>query len=201
MLLHLSLLPPFSPFPSTLHSLNPLSVGLNGPYPVLVKQRPEGKLASVNMLVRMVIHVVLIVGFQVAALYYLKSPTWPWTWWTIIVTWSYKLLDLFVLARYTPFRIMDPTERVSQCLENTVIFTMASFQYTGLAFALSIGPPYRKPTYTNCEQFPQLACKNFSFSLSHTHTHTQCFSWPSWESYPFAMSIWSSPLVIGYLHC
>ena len=70
---------------------------------------------------------------------------------------------------------MDPTERVSQCLENTVIFTMASFQYTGLAFALSIGPPYRKPTYTNCEQFPQLACKNFSFSLSLTHTHTVLF--------------------------
>ena len=105
-------------------------MGLNAAYPALVKQRPEGRLASVNMLVRMVVHVVLIVGFQVAALYYLKSPTWPWPW-------------------YKPFVITDPTERVPVCYENTIIFTMANFQYSGLALALSIGPPYRKPSYTN----------------------------------------------------
>eukprot|EP00731_Ephydatia_muelleri_P014339 Em0008g59a len=119
-----------------------LVMGLNGPYPALVKQRPEGRLASVNMLVRMVVHVVLIVGFQVAALYYLKSPTWAWSW-------------------YKPFVITDPTERVPVCLENTVIFTMASFQYTGLAFALSIGPPYRKATYTNLPFLALLAIISF----------------------------------------
>ena len=78
---------------------------------------------------------------------------------------------MFFLARYKPFVITDPTERVPVCLENTVIFTMASFQYTGLAFALSIGPPYRKATYTNCKH-------SFQYALSCLATFIYLFAVP-----------------------
>ena len=57
------------------------------------------------------------------------------------------------------------------CLENTVIFTMASFQYTGLAFALSVGPPYRKATYTNCKH-------SFQYALSWLETFIYLFAVP-----------------------
>lgn len=61
--------------------------------------------------------------------------------------------DRRVLARYTAPRI-DPEAGDGKHLdatnyENTTLFLVSCFQYILVAAVFSIGPPYRKPMWTN----------------------------------------------------
>ncbi|KAL5492027.1 hypothetical protein EMCRGX_G017415 [Ephydatia muelleri] len=100
-------------------------MGLTGPYPHLARRRPPGTLAGLNVFLPVMVHVILLVAFQIGGLFYLQSRPW-----------------------YKPLKPDQHSQNIA-CSENTVVFQMSIFQYVSLAVTLSVGPPYRKPLYTN----------------------------------------------------
>ena len=74
------------------------------------------------------IHIVYIIGFQIAAAYLLWRQPW-----------------------YKPKseNLEDPND--FKCDDNYAIFSVSVFQYITLAVVFSKGAPYRKAIYTNCK--------------------------------------------------
>ena len=52
------------------------TVGFSGPYPVLIKKRPLGTLAGLNVLLSLIVHLLLITATQLALWYYIKTRQW-----------------------------------------------------------------------------------------------------------------------------
>ena len=52
------------------------TVGFSGPYPVLIKKRPLGTLAGLNVLLSLIVHLVLVTATQLALWYYIKTRQW-----------------------------------------------------------------------------------------------------------------------------
>jgi len=52
------------------------TVGFSGPYPVLIKKRPLGTLAGLNVLLSLFVHLLLIIATQLALWYYVKTQNW-----------------------------------------------------------------------------------------------------------------------------
>ncbi|XP_050315902.1 polyamine-transporting ATPase 13A3 isoform X2 [Anthonomus grandis grandis] len=90
----------------------------------LHKNTPLTSLISLSPVLSLLIHMVLVVIFQVAAFEHLKAEPW-----------------------YVPFNNTDP-EKVA-CVENYAIYTVSSFQYIILAIVFSKGYPYRKSIFSN----------------------------------------------------
>ena len=94
-------------------------------YEKIVVKRPPGSLASPGVITSLLGHILIMLLFQVGSVMYLKTKPW--------------------------FVPLDPKadEKNIKSMENTVLFSVASFQYIWMAMAFSISKPYRKPLHTN----------------------------------------------------
>ncbi|CEG69341.1 hypothetical protein RMATCC62417_05429 [Rhizopus microsporus] len=100
-------------------------MGYTGAWPHLYHKRPTASLVSKKVLVSLIGQIVITSGFQMIAYWAVHQQSW------------YK----------EP--IFDPDGENITCFENTVLFLISSFQYILVAVVFSVGPPYRKPLWTN----------------------------------------------------
>ncbi|KAK2504289.1 hypothetical protein MC885_010922, partial [Smutsia gigantea] len=105
-----------------------------GPALALGRTRPPGALLSVPVLSGLLLQVALVAGVQLGG--YFLTVTQPW----------------FVPLNRT---VSAPDNLPNY--ENTVVFSLSSFQYLILAMAVSKGPPFRQPLYTNAPFLVALA--------------------------------------------
>ncbi|XP_075802719.1 polyamine-transporting ATPase 13A2 isoform X7 [Microtus pennsylvanicus] len=97
-----------------------------GPALTLVRARPPGALLSVPVLGSLLLQVALVAGIQLGG--YFLVITQPW---------------------FVPLNRTVPAPENLPNYENTVVFSLSSFQYLILAAAVSKGAPFRQPLYTN----------------------------------------------------
>ncbi|XP_036900991.1 polyamine-transporting ATPase 13A2 isoform X1 [Sturnira hondurensis] len=97
-----------------------------GPAPVLGRARPPGALLSVPVLSSLLLQVALVAGVQLGG--YFLTLAQPW---------------------FQPLNKTVPAPDNLPNYENTVVFSLSSFQYLILAAAMSKGAPFRQPLYTN----------------------------------------------------
>ncbi len=97
------------------------------PYSSIHPKRPTANLVSKKVLISMIGQVFVCSGAQILTFYLTRAQDW-----------------------YTP-PVMDPDELNVVNPENSALFLVSSFQYILVAAVFSVGPPYRKPMYTNRE--------------------------------------------------
>ncbi|KAM4872560.1 polyamine-transporting ATPase 13A2 [Thomomys bottae] len=97
-----------------------------GPARALGRARPPGALLSVPVLSSLLLQVALVAGVQLGG--YFLAIAQPW---------------------FVPLNSSVPAPDNLPNYENTVIFSLSSFQYLILAAAMSKGAPFRRPLYTN----------------------------------------------------
>ncbi|KAJ6641943.1 putative cation-transporting ATPase W08D2.5, partial [Pseudolycoriella hygida] len=90
----------------------------------LVKQTPLSSLVSLSPVASLILHLLLVVAFQVGGWFHLQAQEW-----------------------FVPFTFHG--EKKNACWENYTTFSISSFQYATLAFIFSKGKPYRKSIVTN----------------------------------------------------
>ncbi|XP_033641842.1 probable cation-transporting ATPase 13A3 isoform X2 [Asterias rubens] len=109
-------------------------MGLNRSHPTLVRRRPPGSLVAPIFLISILIEIVLVCSIQAIAYSSLHYTTW----------WKAP-------------SISPHSEDNIYTYENTIVFTVSSFQYMILAAAFSKGAPYRTPIYKNVPFMADLA--------------------------------------------
>ncbi|XP_066126422.1 polyamine-transporting ATPase 13A2 isoform X6 [Saccopteryx bilineata] len=97
-----------------------------GPALVLGRARPPGALLSVPVLSSLLLQVALVASVQLGG--YFLTVVQPW---------------------FEPLNKTVPAPDNLPNYENTVVFSLSSFQYLILAAAVSKGAPFRRPLYTN----------------------------------------------------
>ncbi|GAA5923044.1 hypothetical protein JCM3775_006234 [Rhodotorula graminis] len=102
-----------------------VTMGRTEPFPRIHPKRPTANLMSKKVLTSLIGQIVLTSGFQVFAFLFIRSRDW-----------------------YTP-PVVDPDQLDISSYENTSLFLLSSFQYILVAAVFCVGPPYRKPLYTN----------------------------------------------------
>ncbi|XP_012518030.1 PREDICTED: probable cation-transporting ATPase 13A2 [Propithecus coquereli] len=97
-----------------------------GPALALGRLRPPGALLSMPVLSSLLLQVTLVAGVQLGG--YFLTVAQPW---------------------FVPLNRTVPAPDNLPNYENTVVFSLSSFQYLILAAAMSKGAPFRQPLYTN----------------------------------------------------
>ncbi|XP_047583216.1 polyamine-transporting ATPase 13A2 isoform X3 [Lutra lutra] len=97
-----------------------------GPALALGRARPPGALLSIPVLSSLLLQVALVASVQLGG--YFLTVAQPW---------------------FVPLNQTVPAPDNLPNYENTVVFSLSSFQYLILAAAVSKGAPFRRPLYTN----------------------------------------------------
>lgn len=87
---------------------------------------PLNSILSFVPLMSMTLFMLLSVGFQIFAFYFIRTFSW-----------------------YKPFSYVSHVTDISMCQENFSTFVISMFQYITMAIVFSKGKPYRQPLYTN----------------------------------------------------
>ncbi|KAK0529884.1 hypothetical protein OC834_003507 [Tilletia horrida] len=95
------------------------------PYPDIHPRRPTANLVSKKVLTSMLGQVIICASVQLFTFLYTRAQPW-----------------------YEP-PVINPDELNVINPENSSLFLVSSFQYILVAGVFSVGPPYRKPMYTN----------------------------------------------------
>lgn len=106
------------------------AVGRTDPYPRIHPKGPTASLVSKKVLASIIGQIFITSAFQFWAFFWVRTQPW-----------------------YIPPPPNDPNAEGNQLestnYENTVLFLISCFQYVLVAAVFSIGPPYRKPMWTN----------------------------------------------------
>lgn len=103
-----------------------ISMAWTLPYPDLAIKRPTANLMSKRVLTSMLLQAGICACIQAFTFFYTRAQPW-----------------------YEPPPMIDPDELDVISPENSALFLVSSYQYIGVAAVFSVGPPYRKPMYTN----------------------------------------------------
>ncbi|GAA6107235.1 cation-transporting ATPase 13A2 isoform X1 [Tachysurus ichikawai] len=101
-------------------------MGRGGPSDKLHPKRPPASLLALPVLSALLLHTILLILFQVAALFITKSQEW-----------------------YIPLNSTVVGEENLPNMENTSVFTLSGFQYIIMCIVVTKGYPYKKPLYKN----------------------------------------------------
>ncbi|KAI6157586.1 hypothetical protein BKA82DRAFT_4058956 [Pisolithus tinctorius] len=108
-----------------------VSMGRTLPYPRIYLKRPTASLISKKVLVSLVGQILITSGVQFWTFFWVRRQEW-----------------------YKPPHVGEhnggDTHLSATNYENTVLFLASCFQYILVAAVFSIGPPYRRPMWTNC---------------------------------------------------
>ncbi|KAG2228910.1 hypothetical protein INT48_004448, partial [Thamnidium elegans] len=100
-------------------------MGYTEAWPHLYRKRPTASLVSKKVLTSLIGQIIINSSFQLISYWAVHQQSW-----------------------YQPPEF-DPDGQNIMCFENTVLFLVSSYQYMLIAVVFSVGPPYRKPLWTN----------------------------------------------------
>ncbi|KAF8726522.1 hypothetical protein AX14_007766 [Amanita brunnescens Koide BX004] len=105
-----------------------VAMGRTLPYPTIYTKRPTASLMSKKVLCSIIGQIIIMSSVQIWAFLWVRGQPW-----------------------YMPPPNSTPNGNQLEATnyENTSLFLVSSFQYVLVAAVFSIGPPYRKPMYTN----------------------------------------------------
>ncbi|QRV79634.1 cation transport ATPase [Ceratobasidium sp. AG-Ba] len=104
-----------------------VTMGRTLPYPRIHPKRPTASLVSKKVLSSIIGQILITSGFQFWAFFWIRGQPW-----------------------YTPPVPSSPEGGLETFnYENTALFLISSYQYILVAAVFSIGPPYRRPMWTN----------------------------------------------------
>ncbi|KAJ3824491.1 hypothetical protein EV361DRAFT_891484 [Lentinula raphanica] len=116
-----------------------VTMGRTLPYPYVYYKRPTASLVSKKVLSSIIGQIVITSAVQIWAYLWVRGQEW-----------------------YTPPPSPDTKDGSNQLestnFENSVLFLLSCFQYILVAGVFSIGPPYRKPMWTNMLLMLALSC-------------------------------------------
>ncbi|KZT04578.1 Ca-transporting ATPase [Laetiporus sulphureus 93-53] len=116
-----------------------ITMGRTLPFPHIHPKRPTASLVSKKVLASLVGQIVITAAIQFWAFFWVRRQEW-----------------------YTPPPPSDPSSGDDQLeatnFENSALFLVSCFQYILVAAVFSIGPPYRRPMWTNGLLMLSIAC-------------------------------------------